>query len=99
MSEEFLNSLGGLVSEFVALMENNFSHDNEEYKSVYQKELEILDTYENLRTVWDEKTAIDLSKEEIEALIRLNLLFDERARMFSVYMFLQGVKFSHYLFK
>lgn len=99
MSKDFLDSMQELVSEFLGVMECNFSNENEEYKKIYQKEAKILDTYTNLRTVWDEKTATDLTKEEIDALIQLSLCFDERARMFSAYMFLQGVKFSHYFFK
>lgn len=99
MSKEFLDSMRELTSEFVGMMEYNFYNENEEYRKAYQKESEILNSYKKLRIVWDEKTAIDLTNDEIDALIRLITISDEKARMFSLYMFLQGVKFSHYFLK
>lgn len=93
MTKRISYSVNSLFSELIPMMETKCFLENKKYQKLIKQEESILDEYEHLRALWDDREPISLSKEEIDALIQLRNIVDKRLLLISEYMFIQGVKF------
>ena len=69
------------------------------YDDFYEDEEKLLKKYPNLRRIFEDFEAVDLNKEEIEALIQILLIRDKREDVLMCNIFYKGIGEAFSLFK
>lgn len=95
----FYEAFNDEFMQYMAEFEYQLRQDLPDYDKKYEDEEEILEEYPNLRYIFENFEAVDLTLEEIKAFIKIILIRDDRSDVFMRNMFYKGFCEAFVLFK
>lgn len=93
--EPFKDSFTQVKSDILVELKDT----NEEYLSLLDRKEEILTKYPNLRTVYENEEAMQLTEEETKGLIKIIDLYFDKNAIEDLAIYLKGIESGYLIFK